>query len=191
MISDDVKFTQLGENLRFLGDMRFKQLTLSMGVLATSAAGLGQYGDRDLAPGMRASVAIVLFAMIYTAVSWVMEVRSTLHWIATRNEARDLWPQHHSSWGLGWISATNAVVVFYAIAYACLWRLALSLHIEPLLLAISEALGLGLLITTVVEYSQTVWRPLTTIKRPRDSRRLHSVRRWSHGKGRSALPRGA
>ena len=123
MISDDVKFTQLGENLRFLGDMRFKQLTLSMGVLATSAAGLGQYGDRDLAPGMRASVAIVLFAMIYTAVSWVMEVRSTLHWIATRNEARDLWPQHHSSWGLGWISATNAVVVFYAIAYACLWRL--------------------------------------------------------------------
>lgn len=50
--SDDVAQTQWAENGRFFSDGRFKQLTLFVGGLTIAGAGIAQYRDDVIMPGI-------------------------------------------------------------------------------------------------------------------------------------------
>jgi hypothetical protein len=73
----DTMLSQLAENMRFYGDMRFRQLTLFMAAMTAVAGGIvGSIQYRWW---------IALGGLCITAVIWVMEVRSTINFIAARN----------------------------------------------------------------------------------------------------------
>jgi hypothetical protein len=122
MPQDDVLKTQIGENLRFYGDMRFKQLTLLMAWLTLAGAGVVERGTLELIPSVPVRVIIACVSMLFTAVLWVMEVRATLYW-RTHHRAigRELCPEPEKPfWGL--LRATNVVLFVYAGVYI-LWVL--------------------------------------------------------------------
>ena len=83
-MNDDTRLSQLAENHRFFGDMRFKQLTLFMAAMTTAAAGVMQF------PGHRWWIA--LSALFVTAVMWVIEVRAALNGIAAHKAIPELFP---------------------------------------------------------------------------------------------------
>ena len=114
---DDGK-SQLAENVRFYGEMRFKQLTLFMAAMTAVAGGIAQF------PQNRWWIAL---AGIYvTAVMWVMEVRSSLYGFAALKAAGKLWPSPEPKL-FPWLTATLVVsflyIGFYAFWLACvrLW----------------------------------------------------------------------
>jgi hypothetical protein len=123
-------YKQTCEDFRFYGEMRFKQLTLwSVGVgfmlnaLYGKASGTPETGSKDL---------WYLAAFFWTAVIWVMEVRSSVHGVrrlrlksklekAQPDEGCD--DELSNKWTL--LNATNAVVVLYVTSCSlCVVRLA-------------------------------------------------------------------
>ena len=124
-MDENTRARGLAANMRFFGDLRFKQLTLLMGVLAISATGVSQYGERCLADRVTVRLAVACLAMLFTGVTWIMEVRSTLHWIVQREAAPEVWPRHHSK-RFAWLNSTNAAAVFLAVVYLfwlyCAWQ---------------------------------------------------------------------
>ena len=110
------KSKELVANMRFYGDMRFKQLTLFMAWLTISVGGVAQFGETQIVNGTQLKGVIAVASMLFTAVLWIMEVRSSLYWVAHREEVRDLWPSP-GNLRLGWLNATNSVFLLYA---ACL-----------------------------------------------------------------------
>jgi hypothetical protein len=143
MDNDDHSQTQLGENLRFYGDMRFKQLTLLMAAMTALGAGIAQYAN------LRGALAAV--GMFFVGVMWVMEVRSTLYFNATREVAPQLWPRPPRA-ALHWLSATNAVLILHAAFYGLwLWCVAQWLS-DVVLEVLGAALGVLFLVFTVTSY---------------------------------------
>lgn len=157
MPTDEIR-AQIGENLRFTGDMRFKQLTLLTGVFAAVGAGLASYdGTKVILPGISIPPMLCAFALLFTAVAWVMEVRSTLHWVAQREAAPELWPRHESVRFFRWLNATNAVLAFHIAAYVfwlfCAWRLGIGVWASTGYLL----LGMLLLVFSAIEYWRKLW----------------------------------
>jgi len=111
---DDVRLAQLAENMRFYGDMRFKQLTLFMAAMTAVTGGIGQY------PRYRWWIALA--GVCITAAMWVMEVRSTLNFVAAHNEVPQLWVRSTSK-PFPWLTATSVVLLlhigFYAFWLGC------------------------------------------------------------------------
>lgn len=70
-MNDDARLSQLAENMRFYGDMRFKQLTLFMAAMTAVAGGITEASQYRWW--------IALAGMCIAAVMWVMEVRSTIN----------------------------------------------------------------------------------------------------------------
>jgi len=88
------------ENMRFYGNMRFKQLTLLMAGMTVAGAAVVQH------PAARTLVPLV--AMGFTALLWIMEVRSSLHWVANRENAPRLWPLDAKT-ALPWIKCIRRI----------------------------------------------------------------------------------
>lgn len=99
---------QIGDNLRFYADARFKQLTLYVAWITLLAGGLLQYGDKPLAKDLRLLDYLPGVGMLVTAVFWVLETRASLYWRALRDADPRLLPRPPDSlWS--WFSSTNAV----------------------------------------------------------------------------------
>ena len=111
-MNEGVNKDQLVENLRFYGNMRFKQLTLFVALLSLTTAGVGQYGEYTLFKSVKTKEVLAIAAMLFTGVLWIMEVRSSLYWVANREQVRNLWPSP-SNVILGYLNASNAVLALY------------------------------------------------------------------------------
>jgi len=110
-MNDDTRQSQLAENHRFFGDMRFKQLTLFMAAMTAAGAGVVQFAANRWW--------IALAALFVTAVMWVIEVRAVLNGIAAREAIPELFPrQHKLFWP--WINSSWAVLSLHIVCYA-LW----------------------------------------------------------------------
>ncbi len=107
------------ENMRFYGDMRFKQLTLLLA--AMTAAGGGVISKE----GMNYRWWIALGALCLTGMMWVMEVRSSLHGIEAGRLAGEFWPGLGGKVFLPRLNATLVVALlhlgFYAFWLGCMY----------------------------------------------------------------------
>jgi hypothetical protein len=151
MSDDDRKGIQLVENIRFYGEMRFKQLTLFMAGMTVLGAGVAQYPSSKLFDGLELRIVLAVAAMLFTGVIWIMEVRSTLQAIASREQAKEFWPRPKPK-HFGSINATNAVLVLYIVSYG-FWFWCAQQWGTPLpALLLCGPLGLILLIFSAVSY---------------------------------------
>lgn len=138
---DDVRRTQLAENMRFLADMRFKQLTIAVAGLSAAGAGMAQYGSGE---PMKVNATmcnaicqiIAVNAILFIAVFWVMEIRSTLSWRAHRTKEPDLWIKSPRT-PIPSFNASNAIFAFYALQYGfwiwCTWKWAVPCWLTTIL----------------------------------------------------------
>jgi len=108
---EDTRLEQQGENYRFYGDMRFKQLTLFMAAMTAAISGIGQANIDQWW--------LALASLSFTAVMWIMEVRSTVNAIvihdAIRKELPQLFPEQRKFWPF--LNASFAVVLLHAAFY--------------------------------------------------------------------------
>jgi hypothetical protein len=113
------------QNIRFYGDMRFKQLTLLMAVISLAWAAITNADDPEpLVFDLQARVLVAIGAALFTLVLWAMEVSSTVYAIENRKKASDLWPRRASRCRmLRQVTATNAVLVLHILLYG-FWSLA-------------------------------------------------------------------
>lgn len=124
--NDSLKFA--AENLRFYGDMRFKQLTLFSIVTAFLLNAAVSKDAQQLLATHRNLTSLSVAGMLFTAVLWIMEVASTLYGVRYLRPVRDeldrLEEQQESEkvirhWTL--LNATNAVVFAYFASYVFWW----------------------------------------------------------------------
>jgi len=108
---------EIAENMRFYGNMRFKQLTLLMAWLPFAGYGYLKYGMCDIGP-LKVNQIIAFWSLFFVAVLWIMEMRSTLSWCAHRDVAPELWPRPENEKVCRCIrfirhfNATNSVMIF-------------------------------------------------------------------------------
>ena len=143
-MNDDTKLTQLAENHRFYGDMRFKQLTLFMAAMTTAGAGVIQF------PGNRWWIA--LGALFVAAVMWVIEVRAVLNGIAARKAIPEQFPSRPTFWP--WINASWVVLLLHVACYA-VWLWCIRIWCPTCCsFYIGVFVGIMLLIFSVVNYGR-------------------------------------
>jgi hypothetical protein len=115
-IIDETRLTQLAENYRFFGDMRFKQLTLFIAAMTAVIGGIFQ------ASTYRWWLAVA--GLFITGVMWVMEVRSTMNAVAIHDALlatnRDFFPTQRKFWP--WLNASFAVLLLH-VAFYVFWLL--------------------------------------------------------------------
>jgi hypothetical protein len=116
-MTDDVRRTQLAENMRFYADMRFKQLTLFLAGLTLAAGGVAQYGTHQLVRAITIQQAVAVAAALLTAVMWVMELRASIYWRVHREEVPDLWPRPKGD-PFALLNATNSLLVLHLTIYS-------------------------------------------------------------------------
>lgn len=109
-------YKQYCEDLRFYGNMRFKQLTLwsvGMGFLLHVL-----YGGPPTEGGSYQMGNWYFAALCWTAVIWVMEVRSSVHGVRRMRLKGQFEPPGSSELNPKWtlVNATNAVALLYAAA---------------------------------------------------------------------------
>ncbi|HEB34722.1 hypothetical protein LCGC14_0591950 [marine sediment metagenome] len=151
MPQDEVVRSQIGENLRFYGDMRFKQLTLLMAWLTLAGAAVVGCGTIELAASVKVRTLIACISMLFTGVLWVMEVRATLYWAAHFAKAPELWPPPKKSfWRL--LTATNVVLFLYSGVYALWLWLGLAWCLSLWCGALFAVLLLALIVFSVKNY---------------------------------------
>jgi hypothetical protein len=158
-MTKETKFTQLAENMRFYADMRFKQIGVLTAVLTVAAAGAVQFPSTMLAGQTSVRTVLASFALLLTAVVWIMEVRSTLFWTAHRDEAADLWPAPPGA-PFPWLTATNALLVLYASVYGFWLFCAVHWKLVTFMVAFFGVLG-GLLLVFSVKAYLPLWRRRT------------------------------
>jgi heme/copper-type cytochrome/quinol oxidase subunit 4 len=150
-MEEDTKLQQLGENLRFYGDMRFKQLTLLIALLSLIGAGVSQFGDKTLIDSIKTKEVLAIAGMLFTGVLWIMEVRSSIYWAAHREHARDLWPSPNNV-RLSWLNASNSVLVLYLSIFA-FWSVCAHFWISNILITVASAFaGFILLLFSILNY---------------------------------------
>ena len=149
--SDDLARTQWAENGRFFSDGRFKQLTLFVGGLTLAGAGIAQYPDVVIAPGITMRVVLAQASMLFTAVMWVLEVRLALLGVANWRLVPELSPQPRIRW-FSWLNGTTAVATLKCVAYVGFWWCAREWGLNLYALTIWAMLGLVLMVFTVVAY---------------------------------------
>lgn len=143
-MNDDTIKSQIAENFRFYGDMRFKQLTLFMAAMTAAAAGVLQPSQ------IRWWIA--LGALYVAAVMWIVEVRSTLTAIAAHDAIPELSTRPDTFWPL--LNSSLAVLSLHIAGYV-LWLLCVRAWWHSRVpFYIGEAIGVGLLVYSGVNY----WR---------------------------------
>jgi hypothetical protein len=133
---EDATKTQMAENHRFFGDMRFKQLTLLMGAMSAAAAGVMQY--------VAIRWWIALGAMCVTAVMWVIVARLAIP---------EVFPPTDVFWK--WINSSFTVLLLHVGFYA-LWlnRIRVWGPTACFSFFVGAAVGIALAVFSIVNY----WR---------------------------------
>jgi len=157
MSENELRRNQLGQNMRFYGDMRFKQLTLFLGASSLFIAGVGQYQNIDFPRGLKLKAVISIAGILFTSVMWVMEVRSTVSFFATRELAEDLWPRAKPARFI-WLNSTNAVLSLH-IASFCFWYWCAANWVYHRFLILSGGALLGILLAAFTVHNYLpAWR---------------------------------
>lgn len=143
--------SQLGENQRFYGDMRFKQLTMLMAGITVFGAGVAQYPTLDLAAHVSARTLLGVTAMLFIATMWVMEIRSTLCFVAQREAAPELWPRPTRT-PAQWVNSTNAVLIFHIGLFFGWWWLSLQWGLVTPWLVFTGLIGALLIVFSILSY---------------------------------------
>jgi hypothetical protein len=153
------KYKQVCEDFRFYGDMRFKQLTLFSAVTVlllnvTTAA------NPPLLIAHHSNKTVVGIAgMLFTAVLWIMEVRSTRYALQARAEKDKI--ERRDPREREWVTASNAVLFLYAASYFFWFRLLADAGDTTLCRALTEiifgCLALGLCLYAELEIRR-FWR---------------------------------
>ena len=150
---NDERRTQLGENMRFYGDMRFKQLTLLIAWLTLAGAGVAQYGEKVLVGSLCVKQGLALSAVIFVGVLWIMEIQASLFWRAHRDQARDLWPRP-DNYPFGWVNSTNALFVLHLVLYVFWLYCAFVWSANLALVEILGVIGVFILVVGVYGYAK-------------------------------------
>jgi hypothetical protein len=158
----DEKYKQACEDYRFYGDMRFKQLTLFSAVtvfllnVATSEKAvplLSSHSNKAL---------FGIAGMFFTAVFWLMELRSTMYALESRAEKERIEQRSPREWEL--MTASNVVLFLFAVSYGfwfSVWKDAgavTSCRSSPAILFIGSALWM--FIYSIWRLCQ-IWRRLS------------------------------
>lgn len=147
---DNDSLSHVAENMRFYGDMRFKQLTLFMAAMTAVAGGIMQYAP--------ARWWIALAGLCITGAMWVMEVRSTLYAVATCDAAPRAWPLPKPKL-FPWLTASLVVLLLYIGFYAT-WLICLRVWCPKCMsFYVGLVVGLVLLAFSIVNYwdRRTFW----------------------------------
>lgn len=146
---------QIGQNMLFYGEMRFKQLTLLLAWLTIAGAGIAQFGPKIIIGSIQLRLLLAVSSMLVVSVLWLMEISSTLYWVANREAYPELWPSPPKTKPeklVNILNATNAVLVFYIILYwfwfCCAYQWGLSL----IFTIIGIILGVILFIYSIIRY---------------------------------------
>ncbi len=106
---------ELVENVRFYGDMRFKQLTLLSVGIGAAFSGLATDPEKIIVGSIKFALGMPLLALIFVAVLWVMEVRSTVYCFLNQNMTKRLWPVPKGR--MSAFRATYAVLALHVVLY--------------------------------------------------------------------------
>lgn len=158
MPNEETKLAQIAENMRHYGDMRFQQLTLFSGAMALMAAGVANSPHLMLTPRLSVRMAIAVAGSVFTAVILIMEVRSTVYWVAMREGGgQSLWPRPGKS-ALGRLfNATNAVLFTYFATYFFWMFCASTWSYHPCLVSVVGGLFLLLLLVFTISSYWHMW----------------------------------
>lgn len=150
------KLKELNANMRFYADMRFKQLTLFMAWLTLALGGVTQSGEKIILDGITLQVIVAFASILFVSVLWIMEVRSTLYWVAHRDEGTETWPSPKDL-RIKWLDATNAVFLLYLSVFG-FWLYGFSIWSQkPWLTILGVGLYTILILFTVLNYIP-LWR---------------------------------
>ena len=161
MESERLVKTQIGETIRHYADMRFKQLTLLMAGVPVLAAGVvvKGYSTTKILGCLELRGVVPILGMMFTAVVWVMEVRSTAYFFAARANAKEVCPSpkfnrfHRLNVLLHrYINASTAVLVLYVSLYMAWWYCAKLWYPGKVLLVLFAVAGLVLLVFSFTTY---------------------------------------
>ena len=150
-LSDYDHRDQIAQNMRFYGDMRFKQLTLQLAWLTIAGAGISQYGEKLIVSGIKLKLLLASASMLVAAVLWIMEIRSTLYWVAHREAFPMLWPQPKQI-KMKWLNASNAALVLYTVIFGFWYWCALQWNCGLLGKILGGVLIVVLLLFSCVNY---------------------------------------
>ena len=150
MSKDNLK-DQIAQNMRLYVDLRFKQLTLLIAWIAIIGAGISHFDDKIIVSDFELKLLLAIASMLITAVLWIMEIRSTLYWVAHRNSFPDLWPKPENA-KIKWINASNAVLILYISIYFFWFRCTLQWGKSPVEKIVGGVVGISLLILSVINY---------------------------------------
>src|SRR5262249_40074071 len=132
-----------------------KQLTLLVGFQTASAYAAFSAGDKalsDQTPSLSAGLVVSAISMIFTAVMWVMEVRSTLYRDAAIKAARSAWPHPRPRWL--WINATTLVLALHVVLYGAWLAYAVLQSMSRLLTIVFAAGGVVLIVYSIFNYRE-------------------------------------
>jgi len=156
MKDSEEQLSCLSATMRLYADMRFKQLTLLLAWLALTSAAIAHFSDQAFIDSLSLRVVLAVASMVATAVLWVMEVRSTLFWVAIRDKFPELWPRPQNVF-LPFLNATNMVFFLYCFSYTFWWWCSLKWDANILLLVGFGVIGCLILVFTVINYWRLLW----------------------------------
>ena len=149
------KDTESHQNMRFYGDMRFKQLTLYLAWITVAVAGISQFGTDIFLSNASVKLVISFASMLITAVIWIMEISSTKYWVAFKENLSEKTPS--SGIKLKLFTATNATMFLYLVSYLFWFYAACTWDGNTIFLIIYAVIGLSIFIHNVLNY-WPLWR---------------------------------
>lgn len=161
MENEQIIKTQLAQTIRHYGDMRFKQLTLLMAGVPFLAAGIAirNYSTIKVLSWLELRGAVPFLGMLFTAVVWVMEVRSTILYNAARAHAKETNPSPNfrrfrklNLFLHRCLNATTAVFALYISLYVAWWYCAELWYPGRWLFVLFTAAGLVLFVYSFFSY---------------------------------------
>ena len=108
---------ELIQNMRFYGELRFKQLALYLAWITIAVAGISQYGSTIIFHNTPLKLLVSFASMFITFIIWTMEISSTLYWVVHREKQNSdkKWPKPDFKFKI--INSTNAIICFYTVNY--------------------------------------------------------------------------
>ena len=147
---NDKYIPEIAQNMRFYGDMRFKQLTLLLTFMSIAAAGVANYSEIELIKGVYIKLVVSIGSVLFTSLMWIMEVRSTLSWVEHRKAVPNIWPRPNTHFRF--VNATNSVFVLHLIIFSFWSWLSYIWSGNKYLVILFILLGLFLFVFTCVNY---------------------------------------
>ena len=156
------KNEQLVETARFYGDMRFKQFTLFLAWLSIVGAGIVYGGEYVILCEIKLKLLLALASIIMTGIFWIMEISSSIYWVANREACKDVWklPSPKSKFIKTInkiISTTNAMLILFIINYILWIVCAYNWGLNRVVFIVLIFIGLLIFLYSILNYIP-LWR---------------------------------